>query len=77
MTEQTLLDAVRAATARSTGGEGFRVADITGICPHVVRRGIAAGIKNGTIALTSQRIMQINGVVKTVPAYKLVEKKKR
>ena len=72
MTEAALLEALRAAMGRGTGGTGLRVEEISERLnkPEAhVRTLIREALAAGTIRRTERVIEQINGTLRRVPAY--------
>jgi hypothetical protein len=80
MTETALLDALRKAATRTTGGEGMRVEEIRRELKCSAARArdmIREGLATGTIRRTSRSIEGLDGRMVTVPGYAITKKAKR
>jgi DNA-binding Lrp family transcriptional regulator len=74
MTEAALLEALRLAARRPTGGSGMRVEEIRdalGMPEARVRNLLRQALEDGTVRRTVRVIEQLNGVPRRVPAYEV------
>ena len=79
MTENALLDALRKASKRTTGGEGMRVEEIRRelrISAAKARDMIRDGLAVGTVKRTLRSIEGLDGRMVTVPGYAIAKQKK-
>lgn len=79
MTEAQLLEALYAAS-RKTGGEGLTVPEYAAQARRselTVRKILRAGLANGTVRRSQKTIERMDGRIAVVPAYVLLNGKKK